>query len=96
MVGVPDAPDLSETVQNFAVNSGALALLVFLLLRDRQKANRELKVIEREEMLAKLEVWTRGGYGGCLAPKLALYLSLINCRYIYHLTQMLLVSKNFK
>lgn len=58
--GVPDAPDLSETVQNFAVNSGALALLVFLLLRDRQKANRELKVIEREEMLAKLEVQVNG------------------------------------
>lgn len=56
MAGAPDAPDLTETVQNFAINSGALALLVFLLLRDRQKANQQLKTIEREEVLAKLEV----------------------------------------
>jgi len=58
--GAPDAPDLTETVQNFAINSGALALLVFLLLRDRQKANQQLKTIEREEVLAKLEVQVNG------------------------------------
>ncbi|GFH31856.1 acetylglucosaminyltransferase, partial [Haematococcus lacustris] len=51
--GGPDAPDLTETLQNFGINSVAVAILGFLVYRDsKQKADR---ITDREETLGRLQ-----------------------------------------
>lgn len=52
--GGEGAPELAETVQNFGINSGVLALLLFLLWRDLQTKSRDEKVTEREEEMGRL------------------------------------------
>uniref|UniRef100_A0A061RBA2 Uncharacterized protein n=1 Tax=Tetraselmis sp. GSL018 TaxID=582737 RepID=A0A061RBA2_9CHLO len=66
--GGEGAPDLQQTLQNFGINAGALALLVFLLARDQRRKKRELGVIEREERLAKLQVQDDGGRPSAASP----------------------------
>ncbi|KAL4422500.1 hypothetical protein ABPG75_008697 [Micractinium tetrahymenae] len=54
--GGEGAPDLQETVQNFGINSAALAVLGFFVYRDVATARRDQAVVEREEALARLQV----------------------------------------
>lgn len=54
--GGDGAPDLQESIQNFAINSGALALFIFLLLRDFKGQGKDQIIVEREEKLATLQV----------------------------------------
>ena len=54
--GGDGAPDLTETLQNFAINSAAFALLSFLFVRDIQSQDRDQRTIQREEMLGRLQV----------------------------------------
>lgn len=56
--GGEGAPDLQETVQNFGINSAALAVLGFFVYRDVSAARRDQAVVEREEALARLQVQT--------------------------------------
>ena len=57
--GGEGAPDLQETVQNFGINSAALAVLGFFVYRDVSAQARDQAVIKREEALGRLQV------GGC-------------------------------
>ncbi|KAI7840112.1 hypothetical protein COHA_006153 [Chlorella ohadii] len=50
------APDLQETLQNFGINSAALAVLGFFVYRDVAAQRRDQAVIEREESLGRLLV----------------------------------------
>jgi hypothetical protein len=59
--GGEGAPPLTESLTNLAVNSGALAVLVFLLLRDLAGRERDLRVTQREEGLGRLLVDLGGG-----------------------------------
>jgi tetratricopeptide (TPR) repeat protein len=54
--GGDGAPDLQESVQNFAINSTALALFIFLLVRDFKGQGKDQLIVEREEKLAALQV----------------------------------------
>jgi tetratricopeptide (TPR) repeat protein len=54
--GGDGAPDLQESIQNFAINSGALALFIFLLIRDFKGQGKDQIIVEREEKLANLQV----------------------------------------
>ncbi|GAX77479.1 hypothetical protein CEUSTIGMA_g4923.t1 [Chlamydomonas eustigma] len=54
--GGEGAPDLTETLQNFAINSAVLAVLGVLLYRDAQAKQRALQVSDREELLSRLQV----------------------------------------
>lgn len=54
--GGEGAPDLQESIQNFAINSGALALFIFLLVRDFSGQSKDQIIVEREEKLAELQV----------------------------------------
>jgi hypothetical protein len=54
--GGDGAPDLTETLQNFVINSAAFALLSFLFVRDIQSQDRDQRTIQREEMLGRLQV----------------------------------------
>ncbi len=50
------APDLTETLLNLSINSAALAAFSFLFFRDLQGAERDKKVVDREELLGHLLV----------------------------------------
>ncbi|KIY97927.1 hypothetical protein MNEG_10037 [Monoraphidium neglectum] len=54
--GGPDAPPLTESLTNLGVNSAALAILVFLLVRDLRGKEADEKVTSREEALSRLLV----------------------------------------
>jgi len=54
--GGDGAPDLQESIQNFAINSGALALFIFLLIRDFKGQGKDQVIVKREEKLATLRV----------------------------------------
>ncbi|PRW20574.1 LOW PSII ACCUMULATION chloroplastic [Chlorella sorokiniana] len=56
LAGGEGAPDLQETLQNFGVNSAALAVLGFFVYRDVAAQRRDQAVIEREESLGRLLV----------------------------------------
>ena len=57
--GGEGAPDLQESVQNFGINSAALAVLSFLLWRDFSKERADIQTASREEGLARLQVRAR-------------------------------------
>ena len=54
--GGPGAPDLNESLINFAINSAALAALSWVFARDLRSQSRDRRVVEREEALARLQV----------------------------------------
>lgn len=54
--GGEGAPELQETLQNFAINSGVLAVLGFFLLRDLAANEKDKEVVQREEALAALQL----------------------------------------
>ncbi len=54
--GGEGAPELSESLLNFSINAAALALLSWLFSRDVAAAQRDSKVVEREEALGRLLV----------------------------------------
>lgn len=54
--GGPGAPDLNESLTNFAINSAALAALSWVFARDLRSQSRDRRVVEREEALARLQV----------------------------------------
>lgn len=54
--GGEGAPDLTETLLNLSINSAALAAFSFLFFRDLQGAERDKKVVDREELLGRLLV----------------------------------------
>lgn len=54
--GGEGAPDLTETLLNLSINSVALAAFSFLFFRDLQGAERDKKVVDREELLGRLLV----------------------------------------
>lgn len=56
MAGGEGAPDLQETLQNFAINSAAVAVFGFIFNRDINKQRSDKATIEREESLARLQV----------------------------------------
>ncbi len=58
--GGEGAPNLTESLNNFAINSAALAALSWVFARDLRSQARDRRVIEREEALARLQV--------CLPP----------------------------
>eukprot|EP00879_Flechtneria_rotunda_P008535 GHRR01008942.1.p1 GENE.GHRR01008942.1~~GHRR01008942.1.p1 ORF type:complete len:328 (+),score=78.40 GHRR01008942.1:90-1073(+) len=54
--GGEGAPDLTETLTNLGINSTALAVLGFLVLRDLQARDKEMRVTRREEELGRLQI----------------------------------------
>lgn len=54
--GGDGAPDLPETLKNLAINGAAVAGLGFIVQRDLASSQRDKKVVEREESLARLLV----------------------------------------
>ena len=54
--GGEGAPELTESLLNLSINSAALAGFSFLFLRDLQGAERDRKVVDREELLGRLLV----------------------------------------
>ena len=54
--GGEGAPELNETLLNVGINSAALAVLGFFLLRDLRGQQSDRKIVEREESLARLQV----------------------------------------
>eukprot|EP00199_Chlamydomonas_sp_CCMP681_P000535 CAMPEP_0119113798 /NCGR_PEP_ID=MMETSP1180-20130426/45215_1 /TAXON_ID=3052 ORGANISM="Chlamydomonas cf sp, Strain CCMP681" /NCGR_SAMPLE_ID=MMETSP1180 /ASSEMBLY_ACC=CAM_ASM_000741 /LENGTH=471 /DNA_ID=CAMNT_0007102049 /DNA_START=9 /DNA_END=1424 /DNA_ORIENTATION=- len=54
--GGEGAPDLQESVQNFAINSTAVVLLGWLVDRDLQSKQKVVRVTEREEVLGRLQI----------------------------------------
>jgi hypothetical protein len=54
--GGEGAPDLTESLLNFAINSAVLGVLGVLLYRDAQAKQRALQVSDREELLSRLQV----------------------------------------
>ena len=56
LVGGEGAPDLTESLLNLSINSAALAGFSFLLFRDLQGAEKDRKVVDREELLGRLLV----------------------------------------
>ncbi|KAJ9527361.1 hypothetical protein QJQ45_025630 [Haematococcus lacustris] len=54
--GGPDAPDLTETLQNFGINSVAVAILGFLVYRDVQSKQKADHITDREETLGRLQL----------------------------------------
>ena len=62
--GGPDAPPLAESLTNLGINSAALAVLTFLLIRDLRGREADVKVTRREEALSRLLVRAGGAGGG--------------------------------
>ncbi len=56
VVGGEGAPDLTESLLNLSINSAALAGFSFLFFRDLQGAEKDRKVVDREELLGRLLV----------------------------------------
>ena len=54
--GGESAPDLTESLTNFGINSGVLALAGVLLYRDSKAKERLVEVTDREELLSRLQV----------------------------------------
>lgn len=54
--GGEGAPDLTESLQNFGINSAVLAVLGAVLYRDAQSKQKSLQVTDREELLSRLQV----------------------------------------
>ncbi|MEW5305795.1 MAG: hypothetical protein WDW36_008313 [Sanguina aurantia] len=54
--GGPGAPELQETLQNFGINSSAVAVLGFLLWRDISSKEKAISVTTREELLGILQL----------------------------------------
>jgi len=54
--GGEGAPDMTESLTNFGINSGVLALAGVLLYRDSKAKERSLEVTDREELLSRLQV----------------------------------------
>lgn len=54
--GGENAPDVTDSAQNFGINAAALALLGYLLYRDITSQRRDQQIVEREEDLAALQV----------------------------------------
>lgn len=52
--GGPDAPPLTESLTNLAVNATALAVLTFFLIRDLKGKEADVAVTGREEALSRL------------------------------------------
>lgn len=50
------APELTESLANFSINAGALALFSWLFSRDFRAAERDRRVVDREEDLGRLLV----------------------------------------
>jgi len=59
--GGEGAPDVAETVQNFAVNAVAVVVLGALVYRDVQSKAKTVKVTEREELLGRLQIDLNNG-----------------------------------
>lgn len=58
--GGEGAPDLTESVTNFFVNSIVLAIISVILKRDLDAKQKALKVTDREELLSRLQVRCAG------------------------------------
>lgn len=54
--GGEGAPDVTETLKNLAINGGAIAVLGFIVRRDLTSSDRDKRIVEREESLARLQV----------------------------------------
>lgn len=54
--GGADAPNLAETLENLGINTAALAVLGTILFYDLKGKEKDLKVVLREEDLARLQV----------------------------------------
>lgn len=54
--GGDEAPDLTETLKNLAINGAAVAALGWIVRRDLTTSDRDKKVVVREESLARLQV----------------------------------------
>lgn len=54
--GGEGAPDLTETLKNFTINSAAFALLSWLFVRDFRAFEKDKLVVNREEALGRLLV----------------------------------------
>lgn len=54
--GGDDAPELTETLTNLAINGAAVAVLGWVVRRDLTTSDRDKKVVVREESLARLQV----------------------------------------
>ncbi|PSC70246.1 LOW PSII ACCUMULATION chloroplastic [Micractinium conductrix] len=59
--GGEGAPELQETLQNFGINSAALAVLGFFVYRDVASSRRDQAVIAQEEALGQLQLSLGGG-----------------------------------
>ena len=59
--GGEGAPDLNESLKNFAINSAAVAVLGFIFLRDLKAAGTDKRAVEAEEALGRLQVGLGGG-----------------------------------
>lgn len=59
VVGGDGAPDVNETLKNLAINGAAIAGLGFIVRRDLRSSDRDKRIVEREESLAKLQVQNR-------------------------------------
>ena len=74
--GGEGAPDLTESVTNFAINSTVLALVSVLLYRESKAKAKSVEVTDREELLSRLQV--RVCATKCLAHWAALYSMLMH------------------
>jgi hypothetical protein len=54
--GGEDAPDLGETLKNLGINVAAVAALTFFFLRDLKSSQSQLKTVQVEETMGKLQV----------------------------------------
>lgn len=68
--GGPDAPDVTESVQNLAINVTALTALLFFLKRDLDNKEKDLKRADREEALSRLQVSYSCGAGQRLSNEI--------------------------
>lgn len=58
--GGEGAPDVTETLKNLAINGAAIAALGYIVRRDLNSSDRDKRVVEREESLARLQVRGHG------------------------------------
>lgn len=54
--GGEGAPDLTESLLNFTINAAALAAFSWLFSRDYQAAEKDKRMVDREEALGRLLV----------------------------------------
>ena len=65
VVGGEGAPDFPETLQNFGINVGAVALLGTVVRNDVRSKQKAMQVTNREETMGLLQV---GAWVGGLFP----------------------------